>query len=94
MGFFAFRHYWKRPVMGWRNLVLHTDEITCKSMVFASASEYPIDERSTDGFLCNHFGDATYTIHNITPFDGGVKVRIHVDYDIPLGVSIDYLVID
>src|SRR5437867_65074 len=47
-------------------LNLAWDDITCKSIVFASGSEYPADERTIpEDYLCNHYGDARYTIRNI-----------------------------
>ena len=94
-GVFSFRHRFSLPSHGWIKVNLSSNFITCKSIVFASASEYPADERiPADEYMCNHYGDARYTVHNITTYDGGVLVRLHVDWDSPLGVSIDYLVIN
>jgi hypothetical protein len=94
-GVYAYRHRFPIARRGWCRLNLAWDDITCKSIVFASASEYPADERTIpEDYLCNHYGDARYTIHNITTYDGGVSVRLHVDWDSPLGISVDYLVIN
>lgn len=51
------------------------------SHVFVEASE---------GFI----GAATYTVHNVSPEDGYVLVRLTVDWSSPIDVYIDYLVIN
>ena len=55
--------------------------ITKNSHVFVEASE---------GFI----GSASYTVHNVSPQDGFVEVRLTVDWGSPIDVYIDYLVIN
>ena len=58
-GVFSFRRRFSLPSHGWIKVNLSSNFITCKSIVFASASEYPADERiPADEYMCNHYGDA------------------------------------
>jgi hypothetical protein len=78
------------PCNGEVILNLHWDEITCKSIVFVSASEYEADTRN--GYQCSNLGGAKYTIHNVSPYDGGIKVWLEINWDSPLPVRTDFLV--
>jgi hypothetical protein len=65
-------------------LVLETPSITRTSLVFASCSEGPPGGKFV--------GAARFSIENVAPFDGGVKVRVNIDWPSPLALSVDYLV--
>ncbi len=70
----------------WR-LTLWDDWINCNSQVFVSATEW-------DQNGCGFVGDARYTVHNIAPFNGGVTVRVNIEWGSDIRVRLDYLVIN
>lgn len=82
---FTYRHNW-----GSRNgqavLTLYSTRIYSYSRVLVSASELdPINP---------FMGSARYTVHNVVPFDGGVKVWITIDWSQPVQTQLTYLVLN
>jgi hypothetical protein len=68
-------------------LTLNWDAVTQNSRVLVSATEW---DENGNGFL----GSARYTIHNVSPFDGGVGVWVEIEWDSDIRVRLDYLVIN
>jgi len=88
----AYRQEWG-DLHGWCKLDLTWPEVTCESIILATASEYEADEHGR-GYQCNHYGDARYTVHNICPYDGGVIVRLEIDWPDPLATRVDYILMN
>jgi len=88
------RFYWGE-LNGWWDLKLWDQSVNIDTIVFASATEVwpPPGERETSMLFPReaNFGAATYTIHNISTFDGGINLRLHIDWDTPLRTRVDYL---
>ena len=61
--------------------------INANSRVVASISEYNTDPRQ------NRFmGDASMLIYNVSPYNGGVIIRLNVGWNSPLNVRVDVFV--
>ncbi len=84
---------WSPRHGNWRLHHTPWSHISCKSLVFVSASEYEADEHGR-GYLCDFTGDARFTVHNVSPFDGGVTVWLEINYDLDLPVRLDFLIIN
>lgn len=84
---FTYRHDWGNRRGQWR-LNLNWWAVNCKSKVFVSASEFG------GGKQCSFIGDVRYTVHNVATFNGGVSVRVNIEWDSPIRVRLDYLVIN
>lgn len=61
--------------------------INSNSRVFVSISEYNTDPR-----LNRFMGDATMSVYNVSPYNGGFIARLNVNWSGPLNVRIDVLV--
>jgi hypothetical protein len=83
---FSYRHHWGNW-NGQRIYNLTWNAINRDSRIFVATSEGNPGE-------AKFIGDARYTVHNVAPYDGGVRVRINIEYDAPIGLSIDYLVVN
>jgi hypothetical protein len=81
---FSYRHNWGAR-NGWWILHLYGSIIIPDTRVFVAASEGPT--RSGGKFI----GAAPYTVHNVAPDNGVVSILLHVDWDSPIGVVVDYL---
>jgi hypothetical protein len=55
--------------------------INANSQVFVSAHEG------------NFIGDARYTVHNIAPFNNGVRVWFEIEWGAPITLIADYLIL-
>ena len=66
--------------------------INHQSVVLVSASEGrdPTTSQAPERFV----GAANVTVHNIAPFDGGVSFLLTVDWDDPLPIWADIVVLD
>lgn len=80
------RHDWGDKKGTW-DLRLNSSKINRNSRVFVSTSE---------GMSQNQMfiGAATYTVHNVAPRDGGVDIRLHIAWDSPIRVTVNYLIIN
>jgi hypothetical protein len=59
--------------------------VKCFSMVFVSATEFrPTSEHGG----CGHMGAANVQVLNVSPYNGGFKVRIKVDHSDPLPIRV------
>lgn len=83
---FTYRHDWGDRSGNWR-LNLNWDSVTKDSRVFVA-----IGECAPGGgkFL----GDAKYTLHNVTPHDGGVGIWVDINWASPIRLCADYLVVN
>jgi hypothetical protein len=61
--------------------VLNSSLISSTSRVFVSCSE-------------GHLGSAKYTVHNVVPNDGYVNVWVTINWDSPIKLYCDYLVVN
>ncbi|WP_245613226.1 hypothetical protein [Skermanella stibiiresistens] len=83
---FTYRHDWGDRNHGQR-LTLNWGAITANSRVFVS-----IGEGAPGGgkFL----GSAKYTLFNVAPANGSVGIWLDIDWNSPIRLSVDYLVIN
>lgn len=89
---FTYRHYWG-TFCGWVQLNLNTGLINHVSNVFASASESSDLASTTDPVPHPFMGAASFQVHNVAPYDGGVSVRLYIDWGSPLYTQVSYVVI-
>jgi len=83
---FTYRHDWGQH-RGLLLLTLNWSGFTGATRVFVAAAE--------GGGLGGKFvGDALYTVHNVAPGVGSVTIRLNVEWDSPIGVVVDYLIIE
>ena len=86
----VYRHSWGR-----RNGVVTLNlsnwpEIKPDSLMFASAGEGIVDGDPTAG---KFMGAARFTVNNVVPENGNVVVRVTIDWEEPLVLFIDYLLV-
>jgi hypothetical protein len=58
--------------------------------MFVSAGEGKVDGDPTAG---KFMGDARFTVNNVVPEDGNVIVRVTIDWEDPLVLFVDYLLV-
>jgi hypothetical protein len=90
---FTYRALWG-PYRGWMVLTLNSGWISKTSNVFVSASETTDLVTNVDPVPEPFVGDARYTVHNVAPFNGGVRVRLNVEWPEPLNIQLSYLVVN
>jgi hypothetical protein len=93
MSYFTYRHHWRYRSHGNFILTLRSKRVTCASRVFVSVTEFDADSRG--GIAeedCGHIGDARYTIHNVAPYDGGIKIWLEINSEDDLPIRTDFLV--
>jgi hypothetical protein len=83
---FTYRHDWGDRNHGQR-LTLNWNVITNESRVFVA-----IGEGGAGGG--KHFGSAKYTLFNVVPTNGSVGIWLDIDWNSPIRLSVDYLVIN
>jgi hypothetical protein len=76
----TFRINWG-PRMGNVVLTLNFNVINANSQVYVSAHEG------------NFIGGARYTVHNIAPFNNGVRVWFEIEWGAPITLIADYLIL-
>ena len=76
----AYRQDWGRK-KGIHTLRLNWGEIDVDSLVLAAVKEGPF------------VGSAHYLLYNVAPRRGGVDIRVHVNWDTPLPLLVDYFAI-
>lgn len=96
----SYRHYWGKK-NGLHDLNLQWPDVHIDSFMCVTACEVetengaPIGQSSGDHEGPVRFiGDATYTIHNVATHEGGVTVRLEIDWDEPLATYVDYTILD
>jgi hypothetical protein len=67
-------------------------DITPQSVVLASVGEG--DDGNTSASPQRFLGSANMRVDNIAPFDSGVRLRFVIDWDEPLNVWADLVVLD
>jgi len=87
----VFRVYWGQH-NGPLNATLNFDGINDQSVVLASVSEG--DSGNSTASPARFIGAANMHVDNIAPFDGGVTMRINIDWDSPLNVWTDIAILD
>ena len=90
---FTYRHYWG-TYRGWVVFNLSSGRINHVSNVFASASESSELASTTDPVPHPFMGAAAFQVHNVVPYDGGVSVRLYIDWGDPLFTQVSYVVVN
>ncbi|MGK7909105.1 MAG: hypothetical protein AB4040_18010 [Synechococcus sp.] len=80
----VYRHDWGDK-KGVYRLNLNWRGVKGSSLAFVS-----IGEGAPNG---KHLGNARFTLHNVCPRPNGINIRVEVDWDDPLRIYVDYLVI-
>ncbi len=83
--------------VNWTILRVVLDSISSASIVLISASQCNIDTDTTQVFtpvIKRLVGNAPITVRNIAPQDGFVDFWIYVDWEEPLDVAVDIVVLD
>ncbi len=83
--------------VNWTILRVVLDSISSTSIVLISASQCSIDTDTTQVFtpvIKRFVGSAPITVRNIAPQDGFVDFWIYVDWEEPLDVAVDVVVLD
>ena len=83
----TYRHDWGNRKGPWK-LTLNSASINCNSRVFVSASEFGGGEQ------CAFTGSARYTVHNVSPTNGSVTVWVNIEWDSPIRLRLDYLIVN
>src|ERR687897_489886 len=84
---YTYRHDWGNR-NGELRLTLNSSNINCNTRVFVSATEFG------GGQQCGFTGDAKYTVHNVSPFQGGVTVWVSILWDSAIRLRLTYLIIN
>ncbi len=71
---------------------LNDNDINHQSVVFAAVSEG--DAGNTTQSPQRFLGSAPMRVENIAPFDGGVVLRLQIDWGSPLNVWTDIFILD
>ncbi|MEL3946521.1 MULTISPECIES: hypothetical protein [Streptomyces] len=83
---YTYRHDWG----AWNGFVrfnLTSSTFTANTRVFVAVSE-------PTGGGGKFIGAARYLVYNVAPDNGVVSVRVHIDWGSPLGVPIDYFIVN
>jgi hypothetical protein len=83
---FTHRQDWGN-LNGQKMLPLNWGAVNCNSRVFVSISEWDLNQ-------CGLVGAARYTVHNVAARNGGVNVWVNIEWDNPIRIRADYLVIN
>lgn len=83
---FAYRYDWGNH-RGWVNCTFNWGVVNRNSVVLVSATE--TFQEGVAGL-----GNAVYTVHNVAPFDGGVRFRVHIDWANPIRLISMILVVN
>ena len=86
----VYRHSWGRRNGEFQANLSNWPEIKPDPLVFASAGEGLVDGDPTAG---KFMGAAKFTVNNIVPENGNVIVWVTIDWDEPIVLFIDYLLV-
>ena len=80
--------------VNWTMLRVILDSISSTSIVLISASQCTIDRKGFTPTIKRFVGNAPITVRNVAPQDGFVDFWIYVDWEKPLDVAVDLVVLD
>jgi hypothetical protein len=83
---FSYRHDWGDKNGQWK-LNLNWGAIRANSRVFVAIAE---GAPGGGKFL----GSARYTLHNVAPSNGGVSIWVNIEWNSPIRLYVDYLVVN
>lgn len=83
---FTYRHDWGDR-SGQQILNLNWDAVTENSRVFVA-----VGEGAPGGG--KFVGNARFTVHNVAPSNGEVSIRVNIEWDSPIRLYVDYLVVN
>lgn len=86
---FTYRHDWGKR-RGWQYLRLNWRGVTPRSLAFVSIGEGAAGGPQSGKFI----GNSTFTLHNVAPRDGGIDIRVNIDWKHDIPLYVDYLVIN
>jgi|tagenome__1003787_1003787.scaffolds.fasta_scaffold18317821_1 hypothetical protein len=74
---------------------LQWDAVRTDSFVAATVSECHAEGVNAGGHDASRFlGAANLSVANVVPHDGGVTVRVHIDWGDPLPYMVDFILFD
>ncbi len=83
----SFSTYYTWRGSGVVNLNCGNGSINANSRVFASVSEY-----NTDPTINRFIGNASMSVSNVAPYNGGVIIKLYVNWNGPINVRVDVLI--
>ena len=84
---YRYRHDWSN-LKGQQILPLNWGLITPNSLVFVAIGEGAVGGPAAGKFI----GNARYTVHNVAPQNGLVKVWVNIEWPNPIRLYVDYFV--
>lgn len=84
---FTYRHDWGNH-NGQKTYTLNIGSVNANSRVFVSATEF--GGGANEGFI----GNSRYTVHNVAVRNGAIVVRLNVEWNSPIRVRMDYLIVN
>jgi hypothetical protein len=86
----VYRHSWGR-LNGVVTLNLSNwPEVKPDSLMFASVGEGIVDGDPTAG---KFMGDARFTVNNVVPEDGNIRIGVTIDWEEPIVLFVDYMLV-
>lgn len=84
---YTYRHNWGGR-NGWWLLTLNSADFGPNTRVFVSASEGPTPGGG------KFVGSARYSVYNVAMEAGTVSIRVFIDWPSPIGLVVDYLIVN
>ena len=85
---FTYRHDWGNRRGHWILNLTWSGVINLNTRIFVSATEF---NRANGEALV---GSANYTVFNVAPYNGGVRVWVNINWSSDIPIRLDYLIIN